>query len=276
MSALDTFKRIKRLAVCVDSDGCAMDTMNIKHIRCFGPCMVEEWGLDAWRQAILDRWNVINLYSGTRGINRFKGLAMALAEINRQYAPIDGIELLTAWAQSARELSNDAVAKKATEHPIFEKALRWSQNVNRAIEALPPEEVKPFAFARESLAAAHGQADVVVVSSANPEAVRDEWQRFGLLPHVDLLCTQEMGSKAYCIGKLAEKGYDAILMCGDAPGDEQAALSNRALYYPILVNREEESWRRFLDEGLQRFVSGSYAGDYQQSLLDAFHTNLGL
>ena len=276
MSALDTFKRIKRLAVCVDSDGCAMDTMNIKHIRCFGPCMVEEWGLDAWRQAILDRWNVINLYSGTRGINRFKGLAMALAEINRQYAPIDGIELLTAWAQSARELSNDAVAKKATEHPIFEKALRWSQNVNRAIEALPPEEVKPFAFARESLAAAHGQADVVVVSSANPEAVRDEWQRFGLLPHVDLLCTQEMGSKSFCIGKLKEKGYDAILMCGDAPGDEQAALSNRALYYPILVNREEESWRRFLDEGLQRFVSGSYAGDYQQSLLDAFHTNLGL
>ena len=31
--------------VCVDSDGCAMDTMDIKHIRCFGPCMVAEWGL---------------------------------------------------------------------------------------------------------------------------------------------------------------------------------------------------------------------------------------
>ena len=25
------------LLVCVDSDGCAMDTMNIKHLRCFGP-----------------------------------------------------------------------------------------------------------------------------------------------------------------------------------------------------------------------------------------------
>ena len=42
MSALDDFNRKKRFAVCVDSDGCAMDTMNIKHIRCFGPCMVEE------------------------------------------------------------------------------------------------------------------------------------------------------------------------------------------------------------------------------------------
>ena len=129
---------------------------------------------------------------------------------------------------------------------------------------------------QEALAAAHDQADVVVVSSANPEAVREEWRRFGLLPHVDLLCTQEMGSKAYCIRRLKEKGYEAILMCGDAPGDEQAALTNQALYYPILVNREEESWRRFLDEGLKRFVNGAYAGMYQQSLLDAFHTNLGL
>jgi hypothetical protein len=83
MSALDDFKKQKAFAVCVDSDGCAMDTMNIKHFRCFGPCMVDEWALDAWREPILERWNVINLFSGTRGINRFKGLAMILEEINR-------------------------------------------------------------------------------------------------------------------------------------------------------------------------------------------------
>ena len=274
MSAFDDFKRIKPLAVCVDSDGCAMDTMNIKHIRCFGPCMVEEWGLQPWRDAILRRWNEINLYSFTRGINRFKGLAMALDEINAQYAPIDGIALLTAWAASAPELSNDAVAKKIPEHPIFEKALNWSRAVNRAIEDLPKEEVKPFAHVKEALAAAHDQADVVVVSSANPEAVREEWRRFELLEHVDLLCTQEMGSKAFCISRLKEKGYDAILMCGDAPGDEQAARENGVLYYPILVNKENESWQRFLDEALRRFVSGSFAGAYQQSLLDTFNANL--
>ena len=275
MSALDDFKRIKRFAVCVDSDGCAMDTMNIKHIRCFGPCMVAEWGLEQWSAPILERWNVINLYSMTRGINRFKGLAMALEEIDRQYTPIEGVKLLCAWAQDAPELSNDAVAKKAAEHPIFEKALRWSQAVNRSIESLPPEEVKPFDHVKEALAAAHAQADVVVVSSANPEAVRKEWKRFHLLEHVDLLCTQEMGSKAYCIGKLVEKGYEAILMCGDAPGDEQAARKNRVLYYPILVNREDESWRRFLEEGLGKFLKNEYAGAYQQALLDEFNANLG-
>ena len=274
MSALDDFKRNHSFAVCVDSDGCAMDTMNIKHIRCFGPCMVAEWGLEAWRDEILTRWNEINLYSGTRGINRFKGLAMALGEINARYTPINGIEELRAWTDTAAELSNDAVGKEAVRHPIFGKALAWSRAVNRSIEALPQEEVKPFAGVKEALAAAHERADVIVVSSANPEAVRDEWRRFGLLEHVDLLCTQEMGSKAYCISRLKEKGYGAILMCGDAPGDEAAAAQNGVLYFPILVNREAESWKQFTEEALSRFLEGSYAGAYQEEQRRRFRDNL--
>ena len=274
MSALDDFKRNHSLAVCVDSDGCAMDTMNIKHIRCFGPCMVAEWGLEAWRDEILTRWNEINLYSGTRGINRFKGLAMALGEISARYTPIDGIEELQAWTDTAAELSNDAVGKEAARHPIFGKALAWSRAVNRSIEALPREEVKPFAGVKEALAAAHERADVIVVSSANPEAVRDEWRRFGLLEHVDLLCTQEMGSKAYCISRLKEKGYGAILMCGDAPGDEAAAVQNGVLYFPILVNHEAESWKQFTEEALSRFLEGSYAGAYQEEQRRRFRDNL--
>ena len=278
MSALDDFKKQKAFAVCVDSDGCAMDTMNIKHFRCFGPCMVDEWALDAWREPILERWNVINLFSGTRGINRFKGLAMILEEINRQYTPIAGIEALLDWAEHADELSNDAIKKELGRDPIFQKALDWSIAVNRGIEALPQEEIHPFEHVKEALAKAHESADVVVVSSANPEAVRAEWKRFGLADHVDLLCTQEMGSKAYCISKLCEKGYDPekILMCGDAPGDEKAAETNGVLYFPILVNHENESWQLFLDEGLDRFLAGSYKGDYQQQRRDAFRRNLGL
>ncbi len=276
MSVLDDFKRIKGFAICVDSDGCAMDTMNIKHIRCFGPCMIREWGLERWQEPILERWNVINLYSGTRGINRFKGLAMALEEIDRQYTRIGDIDLLTAWVRSAPELSNDAVEREAGRAPVFEKALRWSRAVNTAIEALPKEEVRPFPHAAQALEAAHGRADVIVVSSANPEAVRDEWKRFGLLEHVDLICTQEIGSKARCISRLKEKGYESILMCGDAPGDEAAAKSNEVLYYPILVNREAESWKRFREEALERFLSGTFAGDYQQKVRKEFRTNLGL
>ncbi len=278
MSKLDEFKRSRDFVVCVDSDGCAMDTMNIKHIRCFGPSLVDEWELEPWCQPILDRWNVINLYSGTRGINRFKGLAMMLREVNDRYTPIDGIEELEAWAANAPELSNDAVRKEGEKHEIFRKALSWSRRVNSGIEALPQEEIHPFLHVKEALKAAHEKADVVVVSSANPEAVRAEWDRFGLTDHVDLLCTQEMGSKAYCIARLCEKGYQPrhILMCGDAPGDEAAAEENGVLYYPILVNQENESWQRFLDEGLECFLSEGYAGKVQEQLRGEFRRNLGL
>ena len=40
------FKKKKDFLVCVDSDGCAMDTMDVKHKECFGPCLVREWKLE--------------------------------------------------------------------------------------------------------------------------------------------------------------------------------------------------------------------------------------
>lgn len=42
MPALEDFRRSKGFAVCVDSDGCAMDTMNIKHMRGCIPLETEE------------------------------------------------------------------------------------------------------------------------------------------------------------------------------------------------------------------------------------------
>ena len=80
MSVFDTFTKKHDYLVCVDSDGCAMDTMDCKHFHCFGPCMVTEWGLEEWREPILFRWNEVNLYQMTRGINRFKALAICLKE----------------------------------------------------------------------------------------------------------------------------------------------------------------------------------------------------
>ena len=81
-SRLEEFKRGSDYLICIDSDGCAMDTMDIKHYRCFGPCMVAEWGLEEWKDTLLARWNAINLYTGTRGINRYKALGMILREID--------------------------------------------------------------------------------------------------------------------------------------------------------------------------------------------------
>ena len=59
-------------------------------------------------------------------------------------------------------------------------------------------------------------------------------------------------------------------MVGDAPGDYSAAIANEALFFPINPAAEEASWRRFHDEGIDRFLTGTFAGHYQQTLLDEF------
>ncbi|MBQ8360249.1 MAG: HAD hydrolase-like protein [Oscillospiraceae bacterium] len=282
MSIFDTFERKHDYLICVDSDGCVMDTMNCKHFHCFGPCMVDEWGLDEWRQEILDRWNVINLFSMTRGINRFKGLAMALGEINEKYKPIIGIKALQHWADTAPALSNDAViqaAKEATDPDakrIFEKALSWSKAVNKAIVALPEELKVPYKGAKEGLAAAHSFADVAMVSSANRDAVEEEWGKFGLLEHTDIVLAQDVGSKAACIAAMLKFGYNAdkVLMVGDAPGDCDAAEKNGVHYYPILVNHERASWEEAVAVAFTKLQSGDYA-QYGAEKKKAFLQNLG-
>ena len=282
MSIFDTFERKHDFLVCVDSDGCVMDTMNCKHFHCFGPCMVTEWDLEAWKDTILERWNVINLLSMTRGINRFKGLAMALGEINAQYTPITGIAALQHWADTAPALSNDAVAKAAAEATdpdaklVFEKALAWSKAVNAAIVQLDESLKIPYEGAKEGLAAAHAFADVAMVSSANRDAVEEEWGKFGLLEHTDIVLAQDVGSKAACIKEMLKFGYDTskVVMIGDAPGDCDAAEKNGVHYYPILVNHEKESWQEAIEIAFQKLADGAYA-PYGAEKKKAFLENLG-
>lgn len=278
-NSVTEYQKQKEFLICVDSDGCAMDTMDCKHIHCFGPCMVDEWELGEWKDAILKRWNDINLYTITRGINRFKGLAMALVEINEQYTKIEGIEDLVEWAENSPELSErNLKANLEKEHKIaLEKALKWSQAVNIAITKLPEEEKVPFAGALEGLRAAHAVADVAIVSSANREAVLEEWEEHKLLEHVDIVLTQEVGSKAECIRQLLLKGYkpENVLMVGDAKGDSDAAATNGVNYYPILVKREKESWDRFQEEAVKCFTENNYE-EYGKKMHEEFLRNLGV
>lgn len=275
---LNNYQKQKDWLICIDSDGCAMDTMDIKHIRCFGPCMVEEWGLSEWETPILQRWNDINLYTMTRGINRFKGLAKMLKEINASYCRIEDVEVLDRWVEESQELSNPALKKVIADNDsiCLRKALSWSEKVNESINALPFEDKKPFEGVKEALAYAHQYADIAIVSSANKQAVEEEWKLYHLLEHVDILLAQDAGSKAFCIQELVKKGYDKekVLMTGDAPGDYDAAKKNGVFYYPILVRHEKESWSEFVDKAVNNLLEGNYGGVYQQEKVDAFLNNL--
>lgn len=279
MDKLSDYKKKKDFLVCVDSDGCAMDTMDIKHIRCFGPCMVEEWELGHWKDEILARWNEINLYTMTRGINRFKALSIVLQEINEKYISIEDLDILTKWVENSKELSNTALQRAIDEKEsiCLKKALSWSQAVNNSITKLPEEEKLPFEGVKEALAYAHEMADVAIVSSANLDAVLEEWERFELIPHTDIVLAQDSGSKAFCIGELLKAGYekDKVVMCGDAPGDLDAAKKNGVFYYPILVKKEKESWSEFMKQGFSHLKNGTYGGEYQEKKIEEFLKNLG-
>ena len=273
---LDTYQKKHPWLICVDSDGCAVDTMDVKHKKCFGPCMIREWDLQQWEKEILDRWNTVNLYSMTRGINRFKGLALALEEINEKYRKIDDVFELKKWTEETRELSNAALEEeiRKTGLEVLKKALHWSQEVNRSIVDLPWEEKKVFPGVRDGFLAVKEFADLVIVSSANREAVEEEWTRFGLLDLTDLILCQDAGSKAFCIGALKEKGYeeDHILMVGDAPGDKAAAEMNGVFFYPILVRQEEKSWKEF-PAAAKILKNGAYR-PYGEEKAQAFLQNL--
>ena len=276
---LQSFKKNKEFLVCIDSDGCAIDSMNIKHFNCFGPRMIDEWNLRQWAGEILESWNYVNLFSMTRGINRFKGLLVALREIDERYVKIEGLDRFAEWVETTNELSNNSLSRAIEANPdgvCLRKALSWSNMVNESIKKLPEEEVVPFGMVKEALVFAHEKADIAIVSSANLGAIMDEWERHDLLPHVDLVLAQNAGTKAYCIQELLKKGYDPskVVMCGDAPGDMDAAKVNGVFYYPIKVNFEKESWTEFIDVGFGKLLDGSFGGDYQSEKIDEFINNL--
>ena len=64
--------------VGIDSDGCAFDTMELKHKECFAPNTIKHWGLQPVSKYARQAAEFVNLYSKWRGINRWPALMMVL------------------------------------------------------------------------------------------------------------------------------------------------------------------------------------------------------
>ena len=279
MSYFDYAKE-KDFLICIDSDGCAMDTMNSKHFNSFGPEYVKTYGLEEYREEALQHWNEVNLFSGTRGINRSKGLAMALREMsNRKGIKFDGLEGFEDWCENAPQLSNPALLEECqkTRNECMEKALLWSIHVNLSIVEAQDEDM-PFENVKDAMDEMSKHADLTAVSSANGQAVDSEWTKHKIKENCRVLLCQEAGSKAYCIERLLEKGYDKskVLMVGDAPGDKKAALDNGVRFYPIIVEKEGFSWKRLKEEASVKLLNGEFDDNYQEQLIKEFEAALGI
>lgn len=262
---------MKDFVFCVDSDGCAMDTMTYKHQLFFGPIAADVFEISD-REVFLKEWDRINLYSKTRGVNRFVGLVMGL-----EFAGVSHISALKHWVETTSSLSNASLEAELSQKPSedLKKALEWSLEVNRQIKAYEGDALA-FPGALEGLEALHEMGKVYVVSSANKEAVQEEWLEQGLMAHVDDLYCQDRGKKEDVLAYLITEGYDPnrIMMIGDSPGDLAAAEQNGLAFYPILVGQEASSWSHLREAVSKEFIAGTYDSRMQNQFKELFWENL--
>ena len=263
--------------VGIDSDGCAFDTMEVKHKECFIPNTINSYDLQGISKFAREAAEFVNLYSKSRGINRFPALVETLEWLQRRpEVKARGVKIeippsLANWVKTETKLGNPALKKavEATGDAALRRCLEWSEAVNETVERFV-RGVPPFPFVRECLEKLQGKADCLVVSATPNDALNREWEEHDIRKYVAAICGQETGTKKDVLKLAAQYAPHHTLMIGDAPGDYSAAKANNALFYPINPGAEDASWKRLFDEGIERFLGGTFAGAYQEQLLAEF------
>lgn len=273
----------KEFFVGIDSDGCVFDTMEIKHKECFCPNFIRDFNLQVVSKFARETWEFVNLYSQTRGCNRFLAIVYVMewlskrADVKVRNAVIPDTTALSEWIKKETKLGNPALEKYVaeTKDAFLHQTLTWSKNVNADIEKMVFG-MPPFPYVRECLTKIQMRADAIVVSQTPYDALAREWEENKIAPFVRVIAGQELGTKTEHL-KLATKGKypdNKILMIGDAPGDLKVAKSNGVLFFPINPGKEDVSWEKLYNEGLDRFFSGTFEGDYEKKLIDEFMSYL--
>ncbi len=273
----------KKFFVGIDSDGCVFDTMEIKQKECFCPNFVYHFGLQAVSKYAREAWEFVNLYSKDRGCNRFIAVIKALdllrrrPEVKARGVAIPELAPLRDWMKRETKLGNPALKEELARNPspelstVYDYSVDANATVERIVRGVPP-----FPLVRESLERLSQEADVMVVSQTPTEALVREWKEHGVDRWVRVIAGQELGTKSEHLKYAAAGKYpgDRILMIGDAPGDLKAARDNGVLFFPVNPGHEERSWELFHREALDRFLSGRYAGDYEERLIREFNAYL--
>ena len=267
--------------VAIDSDGCAFDTMELKHKECFIPNTIRYYDLQPVSKYAREAAEFVNLYSVSRGINRFPALIETLQWLQRRpdvtarNVAIEVPQSVCDWTENETKLGNPALkeAVDRTGDAELARALEWSLAVNATIKDMV-QGVPPFPGVKEALSELLGRADQVVCSATPNEALQAEWSEHGIEQFVSAICGQETGTKKETLANARAYKPRHALMVGDAPGDFQAAEANECLFFPICPGEEGKSWRQFIDEAIPRFFNGTFDVEYQAELLARFNAVL--
>ena len=267
--------------VGIDSDGCVFDSMELKHKECFVPCFVNHFGLQGVSKYAREAAEFVNLYSKSRGANRFPALVEQLdwlrrrPEVKARKIDVPKLQGLIDWMARETKHGNPTLEKAVAEtgDEDLKLVFAWSIAVNKAISDMV-RDVPPFPYVRECLELFAQRADMIVCSQTPNAALEAEWKEHDIVKYVAAICGQEIGSKKESLANAKQYPPNHTLMLGDAPGDFKAAVANDCLFFPINPGVEEASWRHLHDEGIPRFFEGTFAGEYQKQLLDEFDTFL--
>lgn len=276
---LKEYKKNHEYLVCIDSDGCAFDTMEIKHKECFCPVTIREWGIQMLSSYIREAWEYANLYSKSRGVNRYATLVQTFELVAKRkevqdYPPVlPDITSLKSFLE-VNSAPNLTTLRENSADPVLKKTLEWSLAINEEVAKMV-HNIPPFPFVRESLEILSQKADIVIMSATARDALLREWTENDILKYTNFVCSQEEGNKKECIGAIKDfypQGH--VLMIGDAPGDAKAASANDVGFYPIVPRREIASWKKFHAEVAELFLNDKYTAEVQNSYVSDFDNSL--
>ena len=152
---------MKRYFIGIDSDGTAFDSMTIKHRKAFIPAMIRVWKLEEYSEKVSEICEYINLYSPTRGIDRFSGLKVTFDSFKAAGIPVPDYSAVAARLKGKEE-PGPAVFPEEPASPETE--------ADPELFSVPLEEwaapatLEPVFSARELATAAHFQDPAFLAS----------------------------------------------------------------------------------------------------------------
>ena len=264
MSILTDFTPKHEYLVGIDSDGCAFDTMELKHKECFIPNIINYYELQGVSKYAREAAEFVNLYSKSRGINRFPALIETLrvaAEAARGEGPRrrDQHPAGAGRVDQARDEAGQSGAggggRRRRSDPDLQQGAGLVEGGQRDDRRTWSAACRRFRSSARCLEKLQQQADMLVVSATPQEALQREWEEHDLtqVRRRDLRPGSRHEERMLWPRPSSISRAD-VLMIGDAPGDYKAAKANQTLFFPINPGAEDSSWKRFYEEGIDRFL----------------------
>lgn len=269
----------------IDSDGCVFDSMTEKQVKCFHSAIIEMWGLQDVERPVRDCLEFVNLFSQSRGQDRFICFDLAVdlmlehPDIKGKGAHIPDTTHLKAWLAAGAPYGNAGLeaaikGERAVElknSAELKKLLEWSLEVDVRVKGL--DIIPPFPNCKTFLEMVGEKSDAMVVSSTPLAALSHEWDANGIRPYIRFICSKDIGTKVLHLQLATEDGkYDLgrTLMIGDAPKDMESAQEVGVRFYPVNPGKEDASWKRLHEEVYAKFVAGEYTAELEQQLIEEF------